>query len=77
MDIYLVKTTLPQEYDCADAFVVQALNPAEAREMTFYEWGDHVDNPDLAASLYSVKLGVVTADLPQVQKVILRSFNAG
>lgn len=77
MNIYHITTTLPSSYDCADEFVVQALDMIEAKHMTLGQWGDHSNKPGMISTLRAKKLGVVTAELPQAQKIIVRSFNAG
>lgn len=69
MDIFYVWAALPMT-NCEIAFVVQALNRREAIEMTRGQWGDH-DAAALFPYVFTQKLGVVTADFPQVQKIVL------
>lgn len=77
MNIYLIETSLHFDYDCAEAFVVQACSTPSAIRMTLGSWGDHEDDPGLADSLTATKVGVVSVGLPPIEKVILRAFNAG
>lgn len=76
MNLYLVKTTLHIQYNCAEGFVVAAPNEKVAKVLTMeMGWGGHqTDNPTLLGTLYCEKLGVSSEHRT---RVILRSFNAG